>query len=192
MCFAPKSQLASGETGHLAGAGQGPSFASATGSAHERMFPVTTPASSINFSSRVFVSAIASSLLLLTTGTTLAADPPAHQMAPSRQMREKMAAMHEKMAACLRSDKPVAECREEMMKDCQGMMGGRGCSMMMGMSGMGNMGHMRESAHGHEPNSPPPQIAMWALPRAPACSGRNDSALSLRYPGIDSGPCSRV
>ncbi|MGH8259647.1 MAG: hypothetical protein ACREUG_08150 [Steroidobacteraceae bacterium] len=120
---------------------------------------MNTPPIRIHFSSRTLVSAITLSLFLLTTGATLAADAPAHQMAPSKQMREKMAAMHEKMAACLRSDKPIAECREEMMKDCQAMMAGHGCSMMMGMGGMGNMGHMREGTHGpeHEPSSPPPK-----------------------------------
>lgn len=58
--------------------------------------------------------------------------------APSRQMREQMAAMHEQAAACLRSEKPIAECRNEMMQSCRKMkmMGGRDCSMM-GMMGMG-------------------------------------------------------
>ena len=36
--------------------------------------------------------------------------------APSKEMRAKMAAAHEQMAACLKSDKPIKECHEEMMK----------------------------------------------------------------------------
>lgn len=62
-----------------------------------------------------------------------AEQPPA----PSKETREKMAVMHEKMAACLRSDKAFAECRTQMQKECQAAMGGQGC-MMMGQ-GMGMM-----------------------------------------------------
>ncbi|MDE2219187.1 MAG: hypothetical protein KGL25_04415 [Gammaproteobacteria bacterium] len=36
--------------------------------------------------------------------------------APSKEMRAKMAAAHEQLAACLKSDKPISECHEEMMK----------------------------------------------------------------------------
>jgi len=58
------------------------------------------------------------------------------QTPPSRQMREQMAAAHEKMAACLRSDRDIAVCRNEMHKSCQAMMGAQGCPMMeMGMGG---------------------------------------------------------
>lgn len=62
------------------------------------------------------------------------------QTPPSRQMREQMAAAHEKMAACLRSDQDIAVCRNEMHKSCQAMMGAQGCPMMeMGMSGRDHM-----------------------------------------------------
>jgi hypothetical protein len=62
------------------------------------------------------------------------------QTPPSRQMREQMAAAHEKMAACLRSDKDIAVCRSEMHQSCQAMMGAQGCPMMeMGMGGRGQM-----------------------------------------------------
>jgi hypothetical protein len=41
-----------------------------------------------------------------------------------------MAALHEQMAACLRSNKPVAECRNQMVKDCQEQLGTVDCPMM--------------------------------------------------------------
>ena len=46
--------------------------------------------------------------------------------------REKMAGAHEKMAVCLRSDRPMRECKEEMMKTCKENMGTQGCPMMDG------------------------------------------------------------
>ena len=74
--------------------------------------------------------------------TTFAADAPAAQPpAPSKEMRAKMATLHEQMAACLRSDKPFDECRTEMMKGCQSIMGAHGCPMM-GMGGMQGMMQM--------------------------------------------------
>jgi len=48
------------------------------------------------------------------------------------EQRQKMADAHEKMAVCLRSDKPLNECQEEMMKACKKNMGKSGCSMMGG------------------------------------------------------------
>ena len=59
---------------------------------------------------------------------------------PSKEMRAKMASVHEEMATCLRSEKPFAECRNEMMKSCQQLSGENGCPAMgMGMHG-GMMG----------------------------------------------------
>jgi hypothetical protein len=46
-----------------------------------------------------------------------------------------MATVHQKMAECLRSDRPIAECRAEMMKSCKGVMGEAGCPMMGTMGG---------------------------------------------------------
>ncbi len=51
------------------------------------------------------------------------------KMEPSPEDRAKMAAAHEKMAACLRSTKPMKECRTEMKKACEGMHAQGGCSM---------------------------------------------------------------
>jgi hypothetical protein len=50
--------------------------------------------------------------------------------APSKEMREKMATVHEQMAACLRSDKSIDDCRTAMMKSCHETIGPQGCQMM--------------------------------------------------------------
>lgn len=66
----------------------------------------------------------------LASASVWAADaPPAKDPVPTKEMRAKMAVAHEKMAVCLRSDRPVAECRQEMMHSCQ-QMSGQGCGMM--------------------------------------------------------------
>ena len=81
----------------------------------------------------------AAALAIAATSLWAAQEPPA---APSKEMREKMAAAHERMAACLRSSKDIAECRTQMRMSCQAM-GEQGCPMM-GM-GMGHGGGMRET-----------------------------------------------
>ena len=63
---------------------------------------------------------------------------PAGAAEPDREMRAKMATVHEQMAACLRSDKSMSDCHGEMMKGCQRLMGNHGCPMM----GMGKHHHM--------------------------------------------------
>lgn len=74
-------------------------------------------------------------VVLAGASTALATEPsPGTHAAPSKETREKMAAVHEKMAACLRSDKSIAECHTEMMKSCEEIMGKDGCPMM-GMGG---------------------------------------------------------
>ena len=50
--------------------------------------------------------------------------------------RKDMALAHEKMATCLRSEKPFDECHKEMMKTCKDMMGKGACPMMGEMHGM--------------------------------------------------------
>ena len=52
------------------------------------------------------------------------------------EQRHKMADAHEKMAGCLRSDKPMMECHDEMMKSCHENMGKDGCPMDGHMKGM--------------------------------------------------------
>lgn len=68
---------------------------------------------------------------MLIAGCAAAADqqPPA-DLPPGTEMRAKMASLHERMAACLRSERPLADCRTEMMRDCQELMGEQGCPMM--------------------------------------------------------------
>ncbi len=56
--------------------------------------------------------------------------PPTQMM--TTDQRQKMADAHERMAVCLRSDKPVSDCHEEMKKACQEGMGKDGCPMMGG------------------------------------------------------------
>jgi hypothetical protein len=52
-------------------------------------------------------------------GRCIASTP---QAALSKETREKMATLHEHMAACLRSDKSISDCRSEMMQGRGGMM----------------------------------------------------------------------
>lgn len=66
---------------------------------------------------------------------------------PTAEQRQKLAAMHEKMAACLRSDRPVRDCHKEMMDTCHDM--GKDCPMMRG-HGPGPMGDHHERMHGGE------------------------------------------
>jgi len=78
-------------------------------------------------------------LALVSVSPAFAADPEkAAPSEPSPEVRQQMAAVHQKMADCLRSDRPIAECKAEMKKSCHEMMGERGCPMM-GASG-GEMG----------------------------------------------------
>lgn len=100
-----------------------------------------------HFPSRSLLSVAAASLLLAGAGLAVAADAPQAASAPSKEMRDKMAQMHEQMASCLRSEKSIGECRQEMMQSCQKMMDGKGCSMM----GMGTMHH---GTHGHTGSAP--------------------------------------
>lgn len=99
-----------------------------------------------------FLHVAAVSALLAAAGAAFSAEPPTSSAsAPSRQMREQMAAVHEQMASCLRSDKPIAECRTAMRQKCQEMMGQQGCQAM----GMGNMGMMNGMKS--KPTQPAPE-----------------------------------
>jgi len=56
-------------------------------------------------------------VLLCSAGSAFATEPPPDTRTPhTKEMREKMAEAHEKMAACLRSDRPIDECHDEMKK----------------------------------------------------------------------------
>jgi hypothetical protein len=80
----------------------------------------------------IICSVIAS--IVISCVAVVAGEAPAAAPEPSKEMRAKMASVHEQMATCLRSDRPLVECRSEMMTGCQQLMGERGCHMMgMGM-----------------------------------------------------------
>ncbi|MFZ4404869.1 MAG: hypothetical protein ACOYOK_12270 [Pseudobdellovibrionaceae bacterium] len=70
---------------------------------------------------------------------TFAAEPAEpHDMSkmtmnPSKEDREKMAAAHAQMAACLRSDQEFMQCHDALHKECQSMMGGACPGMGKGM-----------------------------------------------------------
>ena len=75
--------------------------------------------------------------LVIGLSNAMAQDPsPPAPPVPSKETREKMATAHERMAACLRTDKPIAECHTQMMKSVGHVPGASGCPMMSaGMHG---------------------------------------------------------
>lgn len=75
--------------------------------------------------------AVASIVMMAGAGVASAADMmKGEHPAPTKEMREKMATLHEQMAACLRTDKAIEECHKQMMKNCTDTMGKDGCPMM--------------------------------------------------------------
>ena len=93
--------------------------------------------------------------LVFVAGGAFAATSAAQAEWPTHAQREKMAQIHERMAACLRSDRPFAECRQEMMRACRTEFGYRGCRMMPGgrRGGMGG-GMMRGGGMMGPPGGP--------------------------------------
>ena len=91
------------------------------------------------------VALLAFSLVALHSPPTYAADGGAKKKVKAELTKEerseradkmeKMAAMHTKMAECLRSDKPMSECHEMMKKECPMAKEGH-CPMMEGGKGM--------------------------------------------------------
>lgn len=76
---------------------------------------------------------------------------PVMELTP--EQRQTMAASHEQMATCLRSEKTMDECRTDMMKSCESTMGKDGCPMMMGkMQGMHGMHGMPGKMKSHKMN----------------------------------------
>lgn len=70
-------------------------------------------------------------VMLALVETAFAAEQaPTKGVEPSRQAREQMAKMHEEMAACLRSEKTLADCQTQMHARCMTAMGEKGCPMM--------------------------------------------------------------
>jgi hypothetical protein len=91
--------------------------------------------------------------LVVGMGSAMAQNPsPPDPTAPSKETREKMATFHERIASCLRSDKPIAECRAEMMKNFGRIPGETGCPMM----GSGMHGPMMQDESAPSRTAPPP------------------------------------
>lgn len=114
---------------------------------------------SLSNSGRRLTTALTGILLIALSSLAFAADAPVAPSAPTKEMREKMATLHEQMAACLRSDNSIADCRVEMRKHCREMMGSQGCTRMMGTGGMMGMGGgmmgMGQGMRGRMNSSPP-------------------------------------
>ena len=74
----------------------------------------------------------------------------------SKEKREEMAAAHEKLAACLRTDSPMEKCHEAMMGSMMGSCGSHGekgsCPMMSGKMS-GKMGKMSAKKMDHKSHS---------------------------------------
>jgi hypothetical protein len=70
---------------------------------------------------------------------------PGQTSEPSRETRDKLATLHEQMAACLRSDKSFSECHAQMQKACQASLGKQGCPRMRMGSHMGRQSMMMPS-----------------------------------------------
>src|SRR6185437_5831477 len=103
-------------------------------------------------STRRAATSVTGALLIALGAAAFAANPPASAgPTPTKAMREKMAVLHEQMAACLRSDKSLSDCRAEMQKSCHDMMGNQGCNMM----GMGGRKGMGQGMPGHMMSNPP-------------------------------------
>ncbi len=67
----------------------------------------------------------------------------------TQEQRLKMAGLHANMADCLKSDKAISECRQEMMKGCREAMCKEGCPQGMMMGGMHSTGrHMKGQMSG--------------------------------------------
>jgi hypothetical protein len=100
--------------------------------------------SSISCASLLSLLGVASAWSAFAGDTTASATPTV----PTKEMRAQMATVHEQMAACLRSDKSMAHCRNEMMNNCQKIMGTQGCSMT-------GMGQGTKGMHGGMQYQPP-------------------------------------
>jgi len=89
-------------------------------------------------------------------GAARAADPNQAPGAPTAAQRQKMADIHQKMAECLRSDRPIEDCHKEMATACRET---PGACPMMGRGHGGRGGGMMGPGHhgqGPPPGGPPP------------------------------------
>lgn len=94
-----------------------------------------------------------------TAGVTLAGEPE-HMDRPAvtQEMRAKMAATHEQMAACLKSDRPITECHAEMMKQHDEFMMHHEAGEHEGMD-MHDCMHRAHHDHDHAAADQPPAEA---------------------------------
>jgi len=76
---------------------------------------------------------------LAVTGSSLAAIPVG-PLEPTPDTREKMAALHEQMATCLRSDQAFSACQAQMVKSCKEQLGNE--CRMVGHAGRAAANHM--------------------------------------------------
>lgn len=72
---------------------------------------------------------VVASLLLSCAAATAAEIPPRHADELSKAVRESLAAAHQRMAECLRSERKVQECEAEMDRGGK-VMGRKKCPMM--------------------------------------------------------------
>ena len=85
-------------------------------------------------------------LIIASGAAALGADKSKNMgMDLTTEQRQTMAETHGKMATCLRSDKPMDECRTDMMKSCADTMGKDNCHMMMGKMSHHKMSEDHES-----------------------------------------------
>jgi hypothetical protein len=85
---------------------------------------------SMNAFKKTILPTLIAAAVLAGAATAAEHTSPSGMPEPSRETREKMATLHERMAACLRSDKSVSDCRHEMQQHCRTMMGAQNCPMM--------------------------------------------------------------
>ncbi|MBX9767579.1 MAG: hypothetical protein K2X47_09945 [Bdellovibrionales bacterium] len=61
----------------------------------------------------------------------------------SPELKKDMAAMYQKMADCMKTEKSQMECQTEVMKDCPVAKATGHCPLMEGMKGSMNKGNMK-------------------------------------------------
>ena len=92
-------------------------------------------------------------LLLLCSAVAVADAPAPENREPSKQTRAVMADLHEQMAACLRTDKSLRDCRNEMVVSCQAKLG-TACETIAGVvRNAGGPHRMRPMAATSEPDN---------------------------------------
>ena len=92
-----------------------------------------------SFTMAVFLSLIPTNLYAQQDADSMTA--PHSMTEPTKEQRTKMADMHEQMAACLKSDMPMADCHKQMMESCP--MAKDGSCSMMGMDMKHHHGMMK-------------------------------------------------